>query len=152
MSTFYKFLYKIYRLRWVATRPVTLGVRVMLINDRQVLLVKPSYMDGWFFPGGGVERNETLEQAARREAKEEVGAELGALELFGVYALFQEFKSDHIALFVCTDFTVSGKTDFEIEQFRFFPLEALPADVALGHRRRIQEYLESKSHLRSGLW
>jgi ADP-ribose pyrophosphatase YjhB (NUDIX family) len=152
MSAFKKFLYQIYRLQWVFTRPVTIGVRVMLVRDGQVLLVKPTYMDGWFFPGGGVERHETLEQAARREAKEEVGAELGAVELFGMYTLFNESKSDHIALFTCMDFTVSGETDFEIEQFRFFPLEALPADVAPGHERRIQEYLEQQPRLRFGLW
>ena len=117
-----------------------------------MLLVKPTYMDGWFFPGGGVERHETLEQAARREANEEAGAKLGAMELMGIYTLFFEHKSDHVALFTCTDFTLTGETDFEIEQVRFFPLDALPADIAPGQQRRIQEYLEPRPGLRFGLW
>jgi ADP-ribose pyrophosphatase YjhB (NUDIX family) len=152
MSAFNKFLYKIYRLQWVITRPVTLGVRLLLIKDGQVLLVKPTYLNGWYFVGGGVKRNETLEQAARREAQEEIGAELGRLELFGIFTLFNESKSDHIAVFECTDFTYTGKTDFEIEQSRFFPLDSLPADIAPGHERRIQEYLEGQDRPNYGYW
>ena len=152
MSTFKKFLYQIYQLQWLVTRPVTLGVRVLLIKDGQVLLVKPSYQDGWYFPGGAVNRHETLEQAARREAKEETGADLGTLDFFGAYTLYFHWKSDHIMLFTCTDFTVTGESDFEIEQCRLFPLEALPVDLAAGHRRRIQEYLAGETHPRFGLW
>lgn len=151
MSALKKFLYGVYRLRWVVTRPVTLGVRILLIKDGQVLLVKQSYQNGWYFPGGGVKRNETVEQAARREAKEEVGAELGKLELFGIYDLFYE-KSDHIVLFKCTDFTYTGKTDFEIEQVQSFTLNALPPDIAEGHDRRIKEYLEGQEEPRFGHW
>src|SRR5512141_1147921 len=118
----------LYRLRWAVTRPVTLGVRIMLVKNGQVLLVKPTYQEGWYFPGGGVKRHETLEQAARREAKEEVGAELGKLELLGVFALSTDFKSDHIALFKCDDFSYSGQHDFEIERISLFRLDCLPED------------------------
>jgi len=152
MSAFKKFLYRVYRLRWVVTRPVTLGVRLLLIKEGQVVLVKPSYQDGWYFPGGGVKRNETLEQTARREAKEELGADLGKLGLFGVYDLFYESKNDHIVLFQCGDFTYTGKFDFEIERVQAFPLRALPADIAPGHERRIKEYLEGQEELRFGYW
>lgn len=152
MSAFKKFLYKVYRLRWVVTRPVTLGVRLLLIKDGQVVLVKSSYQDGWYFPGGGVKRNETLEQAARREAKEELGADLGKLDLFGIFDLFYENKNDHIVLFQCADFTYTGKFDFEIERVQAFPLHALPTDIAPGHERRIKEYLEGREELRFGYW
>ena len=152
MSAFKKFLYSIYRLQWVVTRPITLGVRILLVKDGQVLLVKPSYQNGWYLIGGGIKRNETLEQAARREAKEEVGAELGQLELSGIFTLFYESKNDHIAVFTCTDFTVKGKTDFEIEQFRFFPFNSLPADIAPGHQRRIQEYFGNQPGPKYGYW
>ena len=152
MSAFKKFLYKVYRIRWVVTRPITLGVRLLLVKDGQVLLVKPTYQDGWYFVGGGVKRNETLEQAARREAQEEIGAELGKLELLGMFTGFYESKSDHIAVFLCTNFTYTGKTDFEIEQSCFFPLDALPADIADGHERRIQEYLQGQDRPKYGYW
>ena len=49
--------------------------RVVLIEDGRVALIK-RVRDGktyYLFPGGGVEEGETLEQAATREAHEELG-------------------------------------------------------------------------------
>ena len=54
------------RLYYFIVRPITLGVRILLIDGDRVILVKHSYEPGWFLPGGGVKRGETLEQAARR--------------------------------------------------------------------------------------
>lgn len=152
MNTLARLLYSIYKLRWRITRPVTIGVRLLLVKNSQVLLVKPTYQNGWYLVGGGVKRYETLEQAARREASEEVGAKLGKLELFGVFTNFNEHKSDHVVVFLCDDFTLTGKTDHEIEQLRFFPLDNLPEDITPGHKRRIQEYLESQHRLKFGNW
>ncbi|MBU4224787.1 MAG: NUDIX domain-containing protein [Chloroflexi bacterium] len=152
MKALPRLFYKICRLRWWITRPVTVGVRLLLIEEGQVLLIQSTYQNGWYLVGGGVKRNETLAEAARREAQEEVGATLGALELFGVYSNFYDFKNDHVAVFVCTDFSLTGKMDGEIQELQFFPLTDLPADIAPGHKRRIQEYLESPKTPKFGRW
>jgi 8-oxo-dGTP pyrophosphatase MutT (NUDIX family) len=109
-------------------------------KDGRVVLVKHTYDELWYLPGGGVEREETLEDAVRREAREEVGAELGQLRLLGAYTSFSEYKSDHVLVFVCHDFTLTGVTDGEIARFGLFDLEALPEDTSPATRRRIQEY------------
>ncbi len=107
----------------------------------------------WFLVGGGVKRNENLIEAARREAKEEVGAELGELKFQGIYTNYFDFKSDHVAVFVCNEFTLLDKSDSEIEKIGFFPLDNLPVNLASGHRRRIQEYLESSANRPTvGMW
>lgn len=41
-------------------------------NDR-LLLVKPTYKDGWNLPGGGVDAGETPREACVREVREELG-------------------------------------------------------------------------------
>ena len=90
-----RLVYLAYQVYCFFFRPLTLGVRVMMIQDGKVLLVRHTYLDGWFMPGGGVKRGETLDQAARREAHEEVGALLNEISLMGAYSHFLEWKSDH---------------------------------------------------------
>ncbi len=132
--------YRLYRLFLYFVRPITLGVRIILLRDSSVLLVRQTYLDGWFLPGGGMEKGETFEQAARREACEEVGAEIQHLGLVGAYSNFSEWKSDHNIVFVSSQFTLSGRHDNEIAEMRFFPLDALPPGLWPGHRQRLEEY------------
>ncbi len=135
-----RLIYRLYKVFLFFVRPLTLGVRVMMVRGGEVLLVRQTYMDGWFMPGGGVKKGETLEQAARREALEEVGAELKNVSLLGAYTNFTEWKSDHNILFISTDFILKPRRDREVAEARFFPLGALPPDVWPGHRRRLEEY------------
>ncbi len=141
---FIRILYYGFRIYCFIFRPVRIGVRAMMIQDDKVWLVRQTYMPGWFMPGGGVKRGETLEQAARREAKEETGAELGALKLLGAYSNFTEWKTDHNIVFICHEFEFKGKPDSEIAELRAFALNELPDDLWPGHRRRLLEYRSGK--------
>lgn len=143
------FALKIY---WFFVRPLTLGVRVMLIQGGKVLLVRHTYIDGWYMPGGGVKRSESLDQAARREAREEAGVELNSISLMGAYSNFRELKSDHNILFLSTDFTSNGGHDGEIAEARFFPLDALPEKLWPGHRRVLEEYRAGVKSKQFGEW
>ena len=136
-----RLIYRLNRLRWRVCRPVTLGVRVLLVKEGSVVLVKHTYHDHWYLPGGGVKRGETLEDAARREAAEEVGATLGELRLVGAYSSFREHKSDHVVVFACGEFTLAGGAHWEIEGVESFGVGDLPEDVSPATRRRIEEYV-----------
>ena len=103
-------------------------------------------------PGGGVKRGETLEEAVRREAREEVGAEMRTLKFLGAYTHFGEYKSDHNVLFLCTDFSIKGKQDREIAEARFFSLDALPDGLMDGHRQRLDEYRTGAEIPKFGEW
>jgi len=129
-----------------ARRPLTLGVKG-LVCDKQghVLLVKHAYQPGWHLPGGKVERGETLAESIERELREETGLDCRAVpkRLLGIYANFNEFKYDHVAVFVIEGVD-SGRLKapwFEIEDCRFFPLAALPEHATQATRKRIDEYL-----------
>ncbi|MCA9953228.1 MAG: NUDIX domain-containing protein [Anaerolineales bacterium] len=152
MNWKYRLLYLAARCYWRIFHPITLGVKILLIKDGQVWLVKHSYQHGWFLPGGGVKRNEDLETAVRREAREELGAELGEVYLFGTYSAITELKNDHVVVFYCHDFTVGQADKAEILAVRPYPLDQLPADVSRGTRRRITEYVTGGRREQSGVW
>lgn len=140
------------RLRWRLFHPVTLGARVILLRDDHVLLVEHTYRPGWFFPGGGIDKGETLEEAARREAREEAGATLRDLTLLGLYATFDDDKTDHLAIFVSRDFDWAPPAQGdEISRVEWFPLDALPPGLAPGAARRLQE-LQAGAPPGAGHW
>jgi 8-oxo-dGTP pyrophosphatase MutT (NUDIX family) len=113
--------------------------------------VRHSYRDGWYFPGGGVKKWETLEQAAIRETREEGGAEIEALDgLYGMYANFNKLKCDHVGLFVARRWRPVPLDSLEIVEARFFPVRDLPEGTTAPTRRRVAEFLGQSP--RSGLW
>jgi len=146
-----KLAHSIRRIYYFIVRPVTLGVRILLIDEGGVILVKHSYQDGWFLPGGGVKRGESLEQAIRREAAEECGATLHQVQFIGTYTNFVEFKSDHVSLFLAEDFTIQEKRDHEIEMVSAFPFEQLPENTSPGSRRKIAAYINGSLES-TGVW
>jgi ADP-ribose pyrophosphatase YjhB (NUDIX family) len=152
LRIFTRLLYLAYRVFCFIFRPVRTGVRVMMIQDGRVLLVRQSYVSGWFMPGGGVKRGETLDQAARREAREETGAELETLQLMGGYTNLTEWKTDHNIVFICTDYRITGKPDREIAEARDFPLDELPEGLWPGHRRRLEEFRSGAAIPQFGEW
>ncbi|MFO7680328.1 MAG: NUDIX domain-containing protein [Chloroflexota bacterium] len=129
------------RIYWKIFQPLTWGVRLLLIKNEQILLVRHTYRPGWYLPGGGVKRRETFYEAARREAHEEAGAHLHALTFWGVYSNLRGDTSDHEVVLLCTEFELNGNSDHEIAECRFFPLDSLPPGTARGVLKCVQEYL-----------
>jgi hypothetical protein len=93
---------------FLITRPTTLGVRAVVIDrDEEVLLVSHGYVSGWHFPGGGVEVGETCREALARELKEEASVALKEPPLLhGVFFNARSSRRDHVP---CTS---SGPSTF----------------------------------------
>ncbi|MCQ5374537.1 MAG: NUDIX hydrolase [Candidatus Methanomethylicia archaeon] len=68
-------------------RPLV-GVGVILVKDRQILLVKRGHEPNkgmWSIPGGLIKLGETAEEAAIREVREETGLEVSIGAVAGVF-------------------------------------------------------------------
>ena len=122
---------------------ITLGVQCLVADAaRKVLLVRHGYRPGWHFPGGGVERAESVTTAMTRELEEETGIALEAPpELFGIYAHFDAFPGDHIVLFLAKTWRQARvpEPNREIAEIGFFALDNLPAGTTDQTKRRIAE-------------
>lgn len=122
---------------------MTLGARGMALDeDGRVLLVRHTYREGWYLPGGGVERGETALEAVVREMAEEGGVEaLDIPSLLGFYAN-SNFPNDHVALYKLGRWRACAPLhNGEIAERGFFHPDALPEGATPGTRRRIDEAL-----------
>jgi 8-oxo-dGTP diphosphatase len=150
----YALVMRLRDIAWHVRRPMLVGVRALIVRDGQVLLIRHrSGAKPWALPGGGAERYERLAEAARREAREETGADVQVDELLGIYDRFGGGVTNYVAVFVCTAPAGDPRPprSLEIAEARFFPLRALPAGADAGTRRRVAEYLAGERGI-ARLW
>ena len=128
---FYKIANPLRRMYWFVVRPKTRGAKAVIMYDGKVLLAKLGYAHKmWTFPGGGVHRRETFEQAAIREAYEEVGVKLTEVRHVGGYNNTHQYKRDRVECFVAEVDSPEFKVDgFEITEAKWFSLDELPVDT-----------------------
>lgn len=88
----------------------------------------------WSFPAGFVDRGERVEDAARREAREETGLAVRLDALLGLYST----AGDPVVLAVYAGTTVGGALApaDDLTELAFFPLDALP-EPAFAHDGQI---------------
>ena len=122
--------------------------------DGGIVLVKraiePSY-GKWVFPGGYVDRGETVEQAAVRETKEECGVDVRLDSLLNVYS----YASFYVVIIVYAAHVVGGELSAgdECLEYRIFPKQKIPwRDLAFpSTRQALNEYMEKHLTGSSGL-
>lgn len=124
------------------SRGMTLGVRGVAVDaDGRVLLVKHTYLHGWWLPGGGVDRGETTHAAVIRELREEAGViATGEPRLLSAHSNEAFFPGDHVLVFRLDAFEMAERTSHgEIAEIGWFHPHALPAGATRATRDRLAE-------------
>jgi ADP-ribose pyrophosphatase YjhB (NUDIX family) len=108
-------------------------VSAIIRNGNKLLLVKEALESGkerWIFPGGGVNFGESLEEALKREIKEELGMEIKVEKFFGFKeAIFPKVNYHTIIFFFLAKplgkLSVKEKKILDARYFDFKEIENL---------------------------
>jgi len=126
----------------------TPAVAVLLFRDNNILLVKrkcePKKGD-WTLPAGYMEYNETAEETAIRETKEETNLTIEVKNLFAVLPGFDDSRT-HVILIIYSGEIKSGelKPGDDASEVRFFSLNNLPDNIAFSaHREVLRRLIEN---------
>lgn len=137
---------------------VQTGASIIVEDAQGRILMQQRADDGtWSYPGGRIEIDETVEDGARREVREECGLEVGELRLLGV---FSGKELNHIypngnevcgvdIVYISSDYTGSLQSeDEEARKMGFFPIDALPQPISSMNAKQIRAYLAQRKETR----
>jgi 8-oxo-dGTP diphosphatase len=117
-----------------------------LPSPSSILLIQRKsdpYKGKWALPGGFVDVDETVKEAAVRELKEETGVEGIELEQFHVFdAPHRDPRERTISVvyYGFTDRILKVKGSDDAQDAKWFPLDALP-ELAFDHEQIIERFM-----------
>jgi len=110
-----------------------------------VLIYRKNDPKAWALPGGFVDYGETLEQAAVREAREETGLEVEAVEQFHTYSDPRRDPRQHT---ISTVFTAKAqgmpRAGDDAGMVRIFTEKNLPRPLAFDHEQILRDYFNTR--------
>ena len=108
-------------------------VRVVVYrDDGKILLVRSRFSrQEWALPGGGVNRNESYEQAAVREVSEEIGLKIYNLRYLGKANSHESYAKFSVRVFAAHASNYDIKCNFEIIEARWLNRDHLPEEYTL---------------------
>ena len=128
----------VYRYR----NPIATVDIIIELEDKGLILIKRAKKPfGWAIPGGFVDYGESLEDAARREAREETSLKVELLGQFGVYSDPQRDPRHHTisVVFLARAQGRPEARDDALELGVFFK-ENLPSPLAFDHAQILADY------------
>lgn len=128
--------------------PVPATCTIVADENRRILLVKRSVepkIGFWCLPGGFMELDETPEQGALRELKEETGLSGKIKLLLGVRANPSPMYQTVLMIgYLVHDFTGNPIAGDDASQVKWFPVDNLPVIAFESHRHFISIYNSAK--------
>ncbi len=110
-----------------------------------ILIKRKNPPQGWALPGGFVDYGETLESAAVREAKEEIGLDVELIRQFHTYSDPRRDPRHHTITTVyiakAQGTAIAGD---DAKEAGVFQKEALPKKIAFDHKEILNDYFSRR--------
>jgi 8-oxo-dGTP diphosphatase len=106
---------------------VVKSVLGIIFDEKKVLLVKRRDVPVWVLPGGGIEDEESAEDAIIREVKEETGLDVVIKRRVATYTDGYFIKPTH--LFECVVVKGELSVNDEVKNVAYFDFEKLPFEI-----------------------
>lgn len=110
-----------------------------------ILIKRKNPPSGWAIPGGFVDYGESLEDAVRREAKEETRLDIKLIRQFHTYSDPKRDPRHHTisTIFIATA-AGKPKAGDDAREVGIFNKDNLPEDIAFDHRQILEDYFNGK--------
>ena len=139
----------------VGHRPLLQVGASVIVEDREgrILLELRTDNHCWGYPGGSVELDEVVEDAAKRELFEETGLIAHKLELFGIFSGKETHyiypNGDEVSnvdiVFLCKEYSGTLKCqESEVSEIRYFSANEIPNNISKPLSVVIRKWVESK--------
>ena len=139
--------------QYIGHRPILmLGAVTLVLNEENHLLMMRRTDSGhWGIPGGAVELGEVIEEAAKRETREETNLEVVEMSLFGVFSgpeLYYKYPNgDEVynvsIVYLVKDWRGVLRLNEEHSEWNWFAADSLPEDISPPIRTVLDQFKRS---------
>lgn len=142
--------------KYVGHSPLlTVGTWLLIYNDNnEVLMQLRTDFNAWDFPGGTMEIDETIEEAAKRELKEETNLDLDEIKVLDVFSgekTYRKYPNGdelYVVSILCDVVKYHGDlkiNDDESKQLKWIKTNEIPRNLAPVTEKFIKDI---KKHIR----
>jgi ADP-ribose pyrophosphatase YjhB (NUDIX family) len=139
--------------QYIGHQPILMlgAVTLMLNEHKHLLMMRRTDSGHWGIPGGAVELGEIIEDAAKRETKEETNLEIVKMSLFGVFSgpeLYYTYPNgDEVynvsIVYLSHDWRGEIKLNDEHSEWSWFAPLSLPEDISPPIRTILEQFKQT---------
>lgn len=139
--------------QYVGHMPIMATAVLGIIYDKKrgILFEKRSDNGMWCVPSGSIELEESLEQALKREVKEETSLEISNIQFFdvksGVHAIYPNGDEVYYTnvCYIVNTFSGNIENNEESIELKWFDINQIPKDIVPTQIEYIEKFVNSKN-------